>query len=314
MNNILLTIENEGVVYCPVVNDGITLDLTLEGSPGKLDFKVINDGKINFQEGNRVTLIIDGVNVFLGYVFTKKRDKEQVISVTAYDQLRYLKNKDYLKYSDKKASELITMISAYNGLKCGDIEDTGHVMSRREDNTTFFDMIKNALGETLRVRKKLYVLYDDFGKLTLKAVENMKVDCLVSGDTAENFSYESSIDKETYNMVKLIYENDETKTRDVFITKDSGNIGKWGLLQYFEVINKGDDGVTKAEAMLKLYNSKRRVLSISGVLGDLRVRAGCLIPVMLTLGDIDAKSFLLVESVKHSFESGAHTMDLGLRV
>ncbi len=77
-------------------------------------------------------------------------------------------------------------------LNVGTIEDTGYIIaSRVEDNKTLFDIIQNALDLTLQNRKKLYVLYDDFGKLTLKNVESMKLNLMIDDETAENYSYTS---------------------------------------------------------------------------------------------------------------------------
>lgn len=72
-----------------------------------------------------------------------------------------------------------------------------------EENQTLFDMIQNALDETLMNTKQLYVLYDDAGKLTLKNINTMKLNLLIDEETGENFSYESSIDEQTYNKIKL---------------------------------------------------------------------------------------------------------------
>ncbi|HGE7873975.1 TPA: cell wall hydrolase, partial [Clostridioides difficile] len=47
-------------------------------------------------------------------------------------------------------------------------------------------------------------------------------------------------------------------------------------------------------------------------LGDIRVRAGCLVPVFLDLGDIKLQNYMLVEKVKHTFENNSHFMDLTL--
>lgn len=138
------------------------------------------------------------------------------------------------------------------------------------------------MGLTLENKKKLYVLYDDFGKLTLKNIESMKLNLLIDGDTAENFNYESSIDNNTYNRIKLYYDNKDTGKREVFISPQnldefnaSDNIKKWGVLQYCESI---DDKTTnpqhKADSLLGLYNRKTRRLSINNAFGDIRVRGG----------------------------------------
>lgn len=108
---IKLYIENGNKRYEPIVKDGVTWETERKGSPGILTFTVIKDNIISFQEGNLVTLEVDGENVFYGFVFKKTRDKNHNIKVTAYDQLRYLKNKDTMTYKALKASEVLEVIA-----------------------------------------------------------------------------------------------------------------------------------------------------------------------------------------------------------
>ena len=176
-----------------------------------------------------------------------------------------------------------------------------------------FEIIQNSLDLTLQSKKEMYVLYDDFGKMTLKNIGNMKVGLLIDEDTGENFDYTSSIDGETYNKIKLAYENEKSGKREIYIAQDSSHINQWGVLQFFETIDESVNGKAKADALLKLYNQKTRNLTIKGAFGDIRVRGGSLIAVSLNLGDIVANSFMLVEKVKHTFNESLHTMDLTLR-
>ena len=256
---------------------------------------------------------------FLGFVFTKKRDKDQIIEVTAYDQLRYLNNKDTYVYENKTASQFVQMVAADFSLNTGTLEDTGFVIaSRVEDNTSLFDMIENALDLTLQNSKEMFVLYDDFGKLTLKSLSSMYVGepgayLMIDEETGENFEYTSSIDNDTYNKVKLTYDNEETGKREVYIAQDSSHMNAWGVLQYFDTLQKGENGQAKADALLKLYNSKTRNLKIVNALGDTRVRAGSMVVINLALGDMNLKNFMLVEKVKHTFKLDEHFMDLTLR-
>lgn len=274
----------------------------------------MKDATLNFTEGDAVRLKVDGQKVFYGFVFQKKRDKQGIITVTAYDQLRYLKNKDTYVYSNKTASEVVQMVAKDFNLQCGTLEDTKFkIESRVEDNQTLFDIVQNALDLTLQSKKEMYVLYDDFGKLTLKNIGNLKVGILIDEDTGENFDYTSSIDGETYNKIKLVYENEETGKREIYIAQDGSHINQWGVLQYFETIDEKTNGKAKADALLSLYNQKTRNLTIKDAFGDIRVRAGTLVAVSLNLGDIIANSFLLVEQAKHTFSESLHTMDLTLR-
>lgn len=309
-----LLIQHGSKVYQPIITGEIQWQTERKSKAGSLTFKVVKDSTINFTEGDAVRLKADGKNVFYGFVFQKKRDKEGIITVTAYDQLRYLKNKDTYVYSNKTASEVVQMLAKDFNLQCGTLEDTKFKIEYRvEDNQTLFDIIQNALDLTLQNKKEMYVLYDDFGKLTLKNIGNMKVGILIDEDTGENFDYSSSIDGETYNKIKLVYENEESGKREIYIAQDSSHINQWGVLQYFETIDEKTNGKAKADALLSLYNQKTRKLTIKGAFGDVRVKAGTLVAVSLNLGDIVANSFLLVEQAKHSFSESVYTMDLTLR-
>ena len=321
MNVELLIADPSGSkAYLPIVEEGIEWTTERRSTPGKLTFKVVKDSIINFQEGAAVRLKVDGKGVFFGFVFSKKRDKDQIITVTAYDQLRYLNNKDTYVYENKTAAQFIKMIAADFSLNVGVIEDTPFVIaSRVEDNTSLFDMIENALDLELQNNGNMFILYDDFGKLTLKFLGNMYVGDNASGylmideETGENFDYTSSIDSDTYNKVKLTYDNEETGQREVYIAQDGSHINEWGILQYFDTLSKGENGQAKADALLQLYNKKTRNLKISNALGDTRVRAGSMVVVNLDLGDMKLKNFMLVEKVTHKFNLDEHFMDLTLR-
>ncbi len=309
-----LIIQNGKTLYAPLVEEGITWETARKGVPGKLEFSVVKDNVISFQEGNLVLMQVDDKDVFYGYVFTKRRNKDGTIKVTAYDQLRYLKNKDTYNYENLTAGGLVKKIAEDFRLKTGVIENTAYVIkSRLEDNKTLFDMIQTALDLTLQNTKKMYVLYDDSGKLTLRNIEALKLPLLINKNTAEDFDYTSSIDGETYNKIKLSYNNEKANTRDIYLVEDSNRVEAWGVLQYYESIDEKTNGKSKAEALLSLYNQKTRNLSVSGAFGDIRVRGGSIIAVDLALGDINLKSYMMVESVKHTFNGNQHIMDLTLR-
>lgn len=316
---LLISDPSGNKLYMPVVEEGIEWSTERRSTPGKLTFKIINDGVIDFEEGSRVRLKVDGKEVFYGFVFTKRHDKNQIISVTAYDQLRYLNNKDTYVYENKTVAEFIQMIATDFNLKTGTLEDTKFkIASRVEDNTSLFDMIENALDLTLQNTKEMFVMFDEFGKITLKNIASMRVGeesayLLIDEETGENFEYSSSIDSDVYNKIKLSYDNEDTGKRDIYIAQDGTHMNEWGVLQYFDTLSKGENGQAKADALLKLYNKKSRNLKITNAIGDTRVRAGSLVVVSLALGDVNLKNFMLVEKVRHTFKLDQHVMDLTLR-
>ena len=319
--NVELLIGNEAgtKAYQPAVIEGIEWSTERKNVPGKLVFKVLKDDVLDFSEGSPVRMRVDGENVFFGFVFKQQRAKDQIITVTAYDQLRYLKNKDTKVYEGKTAAQFIRMIAEDFSLNVGVLEDTEYVIeSRVEENTSLFEMIANALDMTLTNTGEMFVLYDDFGKLTLKSLYSMYVGVpgaylMIDEETGENFDYTSSIDDNTYNKIKLTYDNESSGKREIYIAQDSANMNRWGILQYFDTLQKGENGQAKADALLELYNKKTRNLKIKNAIGDNRVRGGSMVVINLNLGDVKLKNWMLVEKCSHTYKEGEHWMDLTLR-
>ena len=316
---LLIGNESGAKVYLPAVKEGVEWTTERRGVPGKLAFEILGDDVLDISEGSPVRFKADGMDVFYGFIFKQKRERDRRISITAYDQLRYLKNKDTKVYENKTAAQFIRMIAADFSLNVGSLADTGFVIaSRVEENTSLFEMIENALDLELTNTGELYILYDDFGRLTLKHLSEMYVGgpgayLMIDEETGENFEYSSSIDDNTYNRIKLTYDNEETGFRDVYMAQDGSNINRWGILQYFDTLSQGENGQAKADALLKLYNKKTRCLRITGAVGDSRVRAGSMVVICLDLGDIKLKNFMLVEKCRHMYKENEHWMDLTLR-
>lgn len=312
--NCEILIQNGEKVYAPAVQEGIEWTTERKGSPGKLTFKAVMDDVLDIQEGNAVQFNVDGNHVFYGYVFKKSFDKDRIMSVTCYDQLRYFKNKDTYVYVGKTASQLLQMVCDDFNLKTGEVEETGYVIAKKaEQNKTLFDIVQNALDSTLMNARKLYVLYDDFGRICLKNIASMKIPLLIDEETGQNFDYTSSIDSETYNRIKLTRDNEKTGKRDVYMVQDGEHINQWGVLQYYDTIKDGENGAAKAEALLQLYNTKTRNLSIKGAFGDIRIRAGTSPLIRLDFGELKLNNFMVCDRVSHTFKNGEHTMDLTLR-
>ena len=307
-----ILVQNGSSIIEPVVEEGIEWSTERKGSPGKLTFKAIADG-LNVQEGNAVRFDVDGEKCFFGYVFAKERDKDGLIKFTCYDQLRYFKNKDTYVYHNKTASELLGMICDDFHLSKGSIEDTGYsIPQKKESNKTLFDIVNDALTDTMMSTKKVYVLYDDYGSICLKNIASMKLPVVIDEDTGQNFSYKSCIYSETYNQIKLVKDNESTGGRDVYMVRDDEHINNWGTLQYFDSLKDGDNGAEKAENLLKMYNRKTRNLTLSDAFGYIGVRAGTAPIIKMSLGDIELCNYMVCDKVTHKFENGLHTMNLTL--
>ncbi|MER1958793.1 MAG: hydrolase [Solibacillus sp.] len=313
MGKCKLIILSRGRIFECAVQEPVIWEVHRKGVPGKLTFNVLNDDVLAFYEGDAVRFEYDGQKLFYGFVFTKKRSNSRIISVTAYDQLRYFKNKDTYTYKAKTAAQLLKILIADFKLKAGSIDNTKHVISSRvEDNQELFTMMENALAITTKHTGKLFVMYDDYGSINLREAKNMKLNILVDEDSAETFEYTTSIDENTYNKVKLFREDKKKGKREIFIAQDSSKMNEWGVLQFTDTVESGENGKLKADTLLALYNQKSRKLHINKVFGDSRVRGGSILGIQLNLGDLKVAKFMMVETVKHSFYESKHQMDLKL--
>lgn len=311
-----LTIQNNAnQMQNPVLEGDVVWETQRSGTPASLKFTVVKDDTLSFHEGNPVSFRFNGQNVFYGYVFSKSRSDSLLIDVTCYDQTRYFKNKDTISYENKTYAELVKMLAADYGLTVGTLVDTKYKIPQRIEEGTIFDIFGNASDLTVINTGRVYNLFDDFGKLTLKAYADMLLPIYIDEDTAQDYSYTSSIDSDVYNRIKLAYDNGDTGEREVHVLNDTTSQAKWGVLQYYAKLDSAlstADLQAKAKALLQYYNVIRRELTMKKVFGDVRARAGASVAVGMGLGDINIKNYMCIEKAKHTFSHGLHTMDLYL--
>lgn len=300
--------------FAPIVQDGIVWTTCRKGKPGKLTFDLIYDDKNRIDEGMSVAFRYGGKKVFYGFVTETKSQADGIQSVTACDQIFYLKQStESYVFTDKKQSQIVRNIAEDFGLQIGSIADTGaKIASLVEEEETLLDIIADAQDETLLLNGKLYVLYDDFGKLTLKNAADMKTDVVVTSANFEDYSFTSSIEGEVYNQIKLYFDNEKTGKREIYMAKNGAHINDWGLLQYTKALQSASGANNKAKQLLKLYDAKKRSLRITGQRGDLSVRGGSSVICKLDLPGLSLSNYMMVETAKHTFKDGAHTMDLDL--
>ncbi len=311
-----LTIQNNAdQMQNPVLEGDVVWETQRSGAPASLKFTVVKDDALSFHEGNPVSFRFNGQNVFYGYVFTKSRSDSLLIDVTCYDQTRYFKNKDTISYENKTYAELVKMLAADYSLTVGALADTKYKIPQRIEEGTIFDIFGNASDLTVINTGRVYNLFDDFGKLTLKAYADMFLPIYIDESTAQDYSYTSSIDSDVYNRIKLAYDNGDTGEREVHVLNDTTSQAKWGVLQYYAKLDSAlstADLQVKAKVLLQYYNVIRRELTMKKVFGDVSARAGASVAVGMGLGDINIRNYMCIEKAKHTFSHGLHTMDLYL--
>lgn len=145
----LIVMHDRKDMYLIDPQDGVTLDRSPDLAPAKLSFRVFKDKVLNIEEGDLVNFKVNGKLVFVGYIFEKKRSKDNFIEVTAYDQCKYLKSEGYYVFDGKKtASELIKALAEDLAIKLGDIAPTTYKVNYIYDGKTYQDIILNMLKQT----------------------------------------------------------------------------------------------------------------------------------------------------------------------
>lgn len=244
------------------------IEQKLNDGCSKLNFDILIDNNAKFQNGSVIRFKYNNTGMFYGYVFKKQRKNEKVISITAYDQLRYWKAKDSMTINNTNIAGIIRKIATIVNSRLGRLANSANIGERIEDNKTLLDIVYNAISETLKSTGKNHAFYDNFGELVLENIESMKTNILI-GDESNCIGYDftQSIDDDTYNQIKMVSDNKSTKKREVYIAKDGGKIAKWGLLQYYEKADNMNYAqvVNKANTILKTKNREQLKLKLDSL-------------------------------------------------
>ena len=306
-----------------VVSD-MTITTYLRDTPGKLEFTVLAKDPLTFSEGATVSVVLDGYNMFKGFVFKKSYSEvTDEVKVTCYDQMRYLKNKDSRVFENMTCSKIFEQLCKDFVLKYKVVDASSHICApRSEDATSLYDMIQNAQDDTLTNAKEWYFVRDNFGTLEHLNIKScLRPEVLGDKSLVTGFDYETSIDDDVYNQIKLYRDNQSTGKREVFIVNDTinggGKIKQWGILQLYEKVDESYNLAQieeRARAMLKYYCDTRRSLTLH-CLGIKEFFAGCIFKCSIsTLGDTSINSYMLVTECSHKISNDSHTMDIKTEV
>ena len=318
-----LLLQHGSNVYdaTPILEGGVEWYASIRGKAGRLKFKVVRDGIVNFVEGDKVTLSVDGMVRFSGFVMTKERTSEQIISVTAYDQMFYLtRNKATYVFVNKGMKEIIQTIGADYGLQIGYINDSGWKMPQRiEEGETLVDIILSILEICGQAVGKEYFLYDQGGALVVKERNEMLTDAVLRCDGGiSDYTYKTDISRDTYNAVQLYHAGRKEVERKAYKAEKADKVKEWGRLQYYKRVAYTLNQAQLKELAENILKEKNRVvkkLTVENINGDILLLAGNSIWLEIPdLAEIGLSGQALIEGCTHIFEDGEHQMKLDIRV
>ena len=302
--------------YAPCVSKIDTVTQRIDAA-GKMTFVLTENQGISIREGSSVLCEVDGGGLFKGYVFKAEKTVGKKVTYTCYDQLRYLKAKASYAFEAMSVEQIIKRIADDFGLQVGTLESTGYkIPSLIKDNESCLDIIFGALQETNIKTGKIFVFYDDLGKLALRESKNLKWNAIIGeGSLLTNYTYSRSLEN-TYNRIKFARPNKATGRADTYITQNSTSQSQWGVLQLYKTI---DENMNEAQidelckAYLKYYDRVWQTLKVSKVIGYTPFRAGWFVPIQLNdIYNGDLRLFL-AEKVSHHLTGDTHVMDIEVK-
>jgi len=318
-----LLLEHRGAIYdaTPILEEGVRWEAGIQGEAGRLYFSIVRDGVVNFVEGGAVRFWVDGRLIFSGWVMTKERTSNQIIFVTACDQLFYLaKNKETMIYQGKTATSVIRTIAQNHQMPIGELSESGWVIPQRiEEGQSLLDMIFSALEITKQATGREFFFFDRGGMLTLKEREELIVPIILRSDGGiKDYRYKTDISKDTYNTVKLYQAGRKESERLAYYAQKADKVKEWGQLQYYRHVPFELNQAQLKEIADQILKEKCRVvkrLTIENINGDAIIYAGDSIYIEIPeLSEISLVGLAVVERCTHIFRDGAHTMRAEIRI
>ena len=287
--------------------------------PGRLSIKIIDDEKLKIDNGDIISLKIDGINQFKGMVRNRRFGEQNTVNLTVYDHKFLLKSKDTYNFGVMTASERFSiacdLIGIPSVIRQGVTVPLGDYIC---DGKSMYEVIQDGIDETYTRTGQRYAIKDSFGTLEFFSLNHLVTPTIVGDDSlVQSYDYENSIE-DIINSIKVIKEDSETNERVIANAKDSASVQKYGLIQ--EVDKPENDEMNQAqmqeqaETTLKENNKEQKTLSMTCT-GHFSVVAGN--TVQLKIKKLESEGLydkpLLVTKCTHIFGE-VHIMDLELEV
>ena len=271
---------------------------------GKFTFTVKKDGVISFNQGDAISVKLGDKGLFFGYVFSKSRDKNSLIEVVAYDQMRYMKNKVCYSRGNCSLEEVVYSLEEKYGFHLGQIDKCNSMLyPMAGESVALLDMVKKGCVEVMEKSGEKYILFDDFGYLSLKNEKNLVTDVYIDATQSENYVYTDTIDKNVYNTVRLYSATRGVKAQEC---TDKESVDAWGELILTKKVSGQLQTADEAKKLLKEYSRINREIVLKGIRGNSHIIPGSRVWVKMAMGDIYLDGFMRVKKVRHLFENNLY--------
>lgn len=294
----------------------VNLSTSIEDQPSTLELEIQNKDGAVFPNGSIVSFKVAELPVFYGFQFKVDGKEDGNVTLTFYDQLRYLKYKDSLALGDNRIGNIFALICQAKGLKYKVVHNPTYILPPKlYDNKTYYEMLSDMIMQVFVATGQRLIVRDNFGVLELVDADALRTNLFFGdGSLLSAFEYSVSIDGDTYNIIKLEKEDSETKEREVIHKYDDESIKYWGQLHYYEKVEEGVNLASHAASLLALRNREEKTLELE-IVGDIRLRAGMgiLVGIDEIKDDFSPLRYYLIKECTHEI-SDVHTTQLSLEV
>lgn len=313
----------------------VQLTWELEGNAGTMNISYVQDNNLNIVEGDIVSLKVDGVNLFYGWVFKKTISAYDSVKLKVYDIKRYLAYKDVDVTGNETINQLFVRVCKMMNIKHRVVHTSNYMLPGKiHDGESYNNMLQYAIDQTLIGTGLRFCIRPNGDTLELIECSKMLKDVVI-GDKSLLTDFEFNTDIEnTYTAFKVqrevasqgqkkkkqeLSETQKILLRKTLVAQNAENVKKWGVLQYYDKKDSKWTDVQLArhlELLQAAYGKQTKKLKVEA-LGHTDCIPGNMIPLLIT--DLQQEkvaqgTYALITGATHTISHNDYTMSLDVEV
>jgi hypothetical protein len=298
------------------LSERIQFTTHIDGQPGKMTFLINDDpaNQLRITNGGTVAYSEKGNGIFQGFVFTIGADATGAHNVVVYNQMRYLKSTATRMLRGLTASQIFELICREFGLHYRVLTPTTWIVPEKlYNNKTLYAIIEEAIMRTNVATGQKHFIRDNFGVLEFTEIRQHVTNLIIGENSLlTSYQYEKSIDRDTFNFIKIAQLDNTRGTLTLRSESDAANTSRWGKLQY--TVNV-DETFTEAEMirlgrdLLSLKNRETQTMKLAAIrVPELVAGSGF----TLDLAKLGIRQQMWVETATHTITD--NTMELAVTI
>lgn len=309
----------------------IKINWELQGNAGSMDITCVRDKEIDLVEGDVVSLRVNGVNFFYGWVFKKEMSAYDSANFKIYDIKRYLAYKDVDVTGNETIDQFFERVCKMANIPYRVVHKSDYIIPAKiHDGETYNNMLQYAIDQTLVGTGLRFCVRANGRVLELIETSKQLMDIIIGDESMlTDFKYSTDIEN-TYTAFKVQrevaseYEKNKNDVKNILlrttlVAQNVETVKKWGVLQYYEKLDsKWTDAQLAQHLQLvqNAYSKQTKTLKLD-CLGYVTCIPGNMVTVLIS--DLEEEkvaqgTYCLITSASHTLTHNDHTMSLDVEV